>query len=126
MPTRILIVEDNDELRAELAAFLRGREYEVYEARAMREGLELATLQQPDVVITELMLPDSRNYRFAGAFRLAVKHALTIIGITWMPAIVFESARRVGFDEVLSKPIDHAMIVERIEARLRVLLDPTG
>lgn len=117
MTARVLIVEDNDELRARLAASLRERDYEVHEARGVREGVELATAHQPDVVITELLLPDARNYRFAGAYRLAVKHPVTIVGMTWMPTLVFESARRVGFDEVFSKPIALDVLVARLAAR---------
>lgn len=126
MVPRILLVEDNDELRIELATVLRVRGYDVFEARSLRDGLARATELQPDVIVTELLLPDTRNYRFASAYRLAVRHDVTIIAVTWMPTMVFESARRVGFDEVYEKPVSIAELVEWIESRAHALLDPTG
>jgi len=54
---RVLVVEDNDGMRNFLAAIL-GREYQVETARNGREGLEAARASRPDMVVTDIMMPE--------------------------------------------------------------------
>jgi two-component system OmpR family response regulator len=60
---RILIIEDNEKL----ALGLRGNlEFEGYEARVAPDaasGLAAAQTERPDLIILDLMLPDSDGYR---------------------------------------------------------------
>lgn len=53
---RILLIEDNDELRTMMRNILQS-EYVVYEAADGLEGLELAREQQPDLVISDIIMP---------------------------------------------------------------------
>lgn len=53
----LLIVEDEDELRFILATHLRATGFEVIEAADGGTGLELATQQQPDLIIMDIGLP---------------------------------------------------------------------
>ncbi|WP_183558458.1 two-component regulator propeller domain-containing protein [Mucilaginibacter sp. SP1R1] len=53
---RILIVEDNDELRTFLKGMLQ-KYYHIYEAPNGRAGLELATEEMPDLIISDVMMP---------------------------------------------------------------------
>ena len=52
----ILVVEDNEDLRLVLQTELED-DYEVLLAKDGREGLELAVLHVPDLVITDIMMP---------------------------------------------------------------------
>lgn len=54
--TRMLVVEDNDELRYFLTTTLSA-DYSVTAARNGKEGLELAKAMQPDFIITDIMMP---------------------------------------------------------------------
>ena len=54
---RLLIVEDNDDLRAFLVSILSS-DYSVIQAENGRKGLEKALQQQPDFILTDVMMPE--------------------------------------------------------------------
>ena len=111
---RVLIVEDNDELRRDLAVHLSSQGWHVETARTLSSATVLAARQLPDVVVSELLLPDVRGYRFVDSLRDAVPHRIAVVGVTRMPAELFERAKELGFDEIHAKPID----ASALEARL--------
>ena len=55
--TKLLIVEDNDDLRQFLVSILQS-DYEVMQASNGREGLEKAQTEQPDFILTDVMMPE--------------------------------------------------------------------
>jgi CheY-like chemotaxis protein len=112
---RLLVVEDNDDHRRELMRELGGRGWIVECARTLRDAVELARRHRPHAIVTELVLPDVRDYRFAAQLRRAVAEDVTIVAVTRLPELVFESARRAGFDDVLAKPVAIDALQLRIE-----------
>ena len=54
---QILIVDDNPDLRSYVSGILRGQGYQVWAARNGSEGLQAAQARQPDLIITDLMMP---------------------------------------------------------------------
>lgn len=54
----VLVVEDNDDLRAWLVTVLTDRRWQVVEAGNGREGLEQARRHAPDLIISDLMMPE--------------------------------------------------------------------
>jgi len=113
--TRVLIVEDNDELRRQLVREFTERGYAVEAVRTLGGGLDVARRFLPHVILTELLLPDVRSYRFCDAYRSALPHPITICAVTRLPQLIFESARNAGFDEVFGKPVDLDALLARVE-----------
>lgn len=103
---RMLIVEDNDEHRRELVAHFADRGWSVEATRTLRAALAIARRHLPAVILTELLLPDVRGYRFAQEYRDAISNPVMIVAVTRVPAMIFETARKAGFDQVLAKPVD--------------------
>lgn len=62
--------------------------------------------QQPQVIVTELLLPDVHSFQFARALRSAVEDDVLIVALTRAAAEVFEQARQEGFDLAFAKPLD--------------------
>ncbi len=54
---RVLVVEDNDQLRATVGELLRWHGYQVNEAADGAEALTVAAAVQPDVIVTDLEMP---------------------------------------------------------------------
>ena len=110
---RVLVIDDNDDQCVYLARELRARGWEVDTAHTVRAGLELAAKNQPDVVLSELILPDTRGFQFVRSLRSMIDNGAAIIGITRLPESHFHvRALAAGFDHVHAKPVDVARLHE--------------
>lgn len=61
-PTRILVIEDNAEVREEIADILTFEGFEVHQAANGRVGLDLIRQALPDLVLCDLMMPELDGY----------------------------------------------------------------
>ncbi len=123
---RVLIAEDDDDIRALLVATLRTDGYEVEEARDGREVLERISPMLfeeagdgPDAIITDVRMPGVSGMTLLAGLR-AIGWTTPIIVITAYDIDVSRSeAEFLGADEVIGKPFN----VDVLRAALaRVLL----
>ena len=112
-PKRILVVEDDESIRAVLDMALSDEGYEVIEAENGAQGLALARTTQPHVILLDMRMPVMDGW--------AVARALRGQGIT-VPIIVMtaaESARRwadeVGAEGYLAKPFGLDELLATVE-----------
>ena len=104
MAKKILIVDDEEEIRAELAGYLRDKGYEVEEAADGLEALEKFEASPADAVIGDMKMPRCPGDELTRRLR-AVDPDLPVIILTghYTNADV-ESARKAGATAVLKKP----------------------
>jgi CheY-like chemotaxis protein len=57
-PATVIVIEDHALVREALTYLLRDRGYTILEAEDGRQGLELALKHRPDLVITDLVMPE--------------------------------------------------------------------
>ena len=117
---RVLLIDDNDEHRRTLANALRARGWGVDAARNGREGLDIAARVQPDVVVTELILPDVRGFQFGRSLRSMVDHDLVVVALTRLGPELHGRALTAGFNHVQTKPLD----VDELHDCMQRLLTP--
>ena len=115
----VLVVEDHQELREHLASQLIG-EFEVTEAQNGMEGLELAKKVMPDLIITDLMMPEMDGVAMTQKLK---QHTLTShIPLIMLTAKDDTQSRKEGFikgvDQYLSKPFH----IEELKARMSNIL----
>jgi signal transduction histidine kinase len=103
---RILIVEDNDDVREGLRLQLNLAGHEVHEATTGPEGIEAASRVRPDVILLDIGLPGMDGYGVAQELHQR-GDAPKIVAITGygQPEDV-ERMRRAGIDCHLIKPVD--------------------
>ncbi len=116
---RLLVVEDEPNIRELLATSLRFAGFEVHTAADGGEAIEVAEREQPDLLVLDVMLPDMDGF--------AVTRRLRETG-RLMP-IVFVTARdsvddkvkglTVGGDDYVTKPFSLEEVIARIRAVLR-------
>ncbi len=114
----LLIVEDNDELRAFLAGELAD-DYQIMQAADGEEGWALTQTELPDIVVTDLMMPGMNGYELT---RHIKSHSNTDhIAVVMLTAKTAQPNRieglRQGADEYLSKPFS----IDELHLRLRNL-----
>ena len=117
-PTRVLVVDDEPQIRRALAINLRARGYEVDLAEDGRTALELAARSHPDVVVLDLGLPELDG--------VEVIHGLR--GWSRVPIVVLSvrdaerdkvAALDAGADDYVTKPFGMDELLARLRAALR-------
>ncbi|WP_432708636.1 response regulator [Pedobacter sp.] len=117
---RILIIEDNNDIRESTAEILMLADYEVMEAKNGKIGVELATTHLPDVILCDIMMPELDGY---GVLYLLNKNPQTSsIPFIFLTAkaerIDMRKGMEMGADDYLTKPFDDVELLNAIESRL--------
>jgi DNA-binding response OmpR family regulator len=117
--TRILVVEDNEDLAFGLRNNLEIEGYDVATAKDGKLGLSTFECVRPDLVILDLMLPEMDGFRVLRTLR-ENGHATPILVLT---ARGEESDKvrglRFGADDYVTKPFGLLELLARVEALLR-------
>lgn len=119
--TKILIIEDNNDIRENVMEILQLGGYEVYEADNGKIGTELAIKHLPDVILCDIMMGDLDGY---GVLHLLSKHDATkTIPFIFMTAkserADIRKGMELGADDYLTKPFDDTELLNAIETRLK-------
>jgi CheY-like chemotaxis protein len=105
---KILLVEDNSDIRELLALLMKRLGYEVFEAGTGLEAIDLASRVQPDLIMMDLRLPAMNGVETTERLKANTPTKdIPVLVITASGAgIVTQSALAAGAAEILHKPID--------------------
>jgi CheY-like chemotaxis protein len=117
-PKRILIVEDNAEVRRAYSEALTALGYSVQEAADAEQTLAALEGSKPDVALIDIHLPGMNGYRLAQAIRARAGGAIYLVMLsgTALDAVTRELAREAGFDDCLDKMAGPIALRELLEA----------
>lgn len=112
----ILVAEDNPALRDYLHAALQGR-YDVITASNGQEALSLAVEQQPDLVLTDIVMPGMTGIELCRRLKTEPQTAqIAVILLTAHNLQDYEiSGYRVGADGYIAKPFSLEVLFSRID-----------
>jgi len=118
--SRGLIIDDDEAVRTAYKRLLTEADFDVRVAQAPYEGLEATTDWPPDVIILDLLMPAvsgfdgpklfKKNARTRGAILVACSGVISDEEVTRF--------RRIGFDEILPKPVAAFALVQRVRGFL--------
>ncbi len=118
---KILVIEDEPEMRRNLATILQLEHYQPLTAENGRRGLQLASKQRPDLILCDVMMPELDGYGVLQA--LQQDPALALIPFIFLTAKGekqdLRSGMNLGADDYLTKPVAKADLLQAIAARLR-------
>lgn len=114
----ILIVEDDKDIRDILRIYLEAEPFEIWEAENGKQTFEVLKDKEPDLVILDLMLPDTNGLMLCKNIRTKYKYPIImltaktadqdkIIGLTY------------GADDYITKPFNPLEVLARVKAQLR-------
>lgn len=116
---KIMVVEDDKKLRRLLELELQHAGYEVVSYEEGLDAIENFRAEKPDLVILDIMLPDTSGYEVATELRKLSPDVLiimlTALGMKKDKLTGFES----GADDYITKPFDTEELLARIRALLR-------
>src|SRR5438128_9882257 len=117
---RVLVIDDEPQIRRALRAGLTGSGYEVHAAASGEEGLDLAALHPPDVVILDLAMPGLDGFEVCRQLREWSSTPIIVLSIREGEADKIR-ALDLGADDYLTKPFSMGELQARIRAVLRRL-----
>src|SRR5262245_50169524 len=104
-PTRVLLIDDDQDLNALLARYLRGFNFEVSVTVDPHEGLQALEGDPPDIVILDVMLPDLDG--FAVCRKVRERSRVPIVMLTARGAVGDRIVGlELGADDYVSKPFE--------------------
>lgn len=115
---RILVIDDEDEIRRMLNVALDAYGYVVGEAASGKEGLSRALIFHPDLVILDLGLPDLDGLEVIGRFREWSQTPIIVLSVRERDADKI-GALDAGADDYLTKPFSMGELLARIRVAIR-------
>ena len=123
MPDRILVVDDDPQLRAVLLRFLEREGYEPTPAESGEEALQRVAETLPDLVLLDVMLPGELN-GFDVCRRLKEDPRTALIPVTILTGLSDAEARQSGIeagaDDFIHKPFEYPLLRARLRTQLRI------
>ncbi|ABP78610.1 transcriptional regulator ycf27 [Streptococcus pneumoniae] len=117
---RILVIEDNRDILANVLDYLELKGYLVDCAQDGLSGLHLAATQEYDLIVLDIMLPGIDGYQVCKRLREDARRDTPIIMLTARDALPDRiKGLEAGADDYLIKPFALSELVARIEAVLR-------
>jgi PAS domain S-box-containing protein len=112
---RVLYVEDDDEIREQLAQFLRRRVGQLFTANNGREGLQAFFQHQPDVVVSDIRMPEMDGLEMVSQIKREQPGAPVIMTTAFNETDYFLRAIDLGVDKYVMKPVRTDHLVEAIQ-----------
>ncbi len=121
MKKKILVIEDQPDVRENLCEILSLSGYETISAEDGKKGVEKAIAEKPDLILCDIMMPELDGY---GVLHILSRNAVTAdIPFIFLTALAekndFRKGMSLGADDYIVKPFDDTALLQTIEARLK-------
>lgn len=118
---KLLIIDDEEDIRQILSYNLRKEGFEVFEAQTGEEGIRSAVENQPDLIILDVMMPEMDGIEVCETLRK--KKGFENVLICFLTARNEDYSQIAGLDagadDYVAKPVKPKVLVSRINALLR-------
>lgn len=118
---KILLIEDNDEIRENTAEILELAMYHVITAQNGKEGTEKAIEHKPDLIICDIMMPLLDGYGVLHTLNKndTLRHVPFIFLTAKTERGDYRKAMDFGADDYISKPFDATELLNAVDSRLK-------
>lgn len=118
---KILLIEDNDDIRENTAEILALANYKVSTAANGKIGVEKAMVELPDLIICDIMMPVLDGYGVLHAIQKneAIKNTPFIFLTAKTERSDFRRGMEQGADDYITKPFDGTELLNAVDSRLK-------
>jgi len=117
---RILVVDDDEDIRLIAATLLRSAGHEVAGARNGREGIDLALASRFDLIFLDVMMPELSGWEVCSTLKSLPETARTPIVMFTVKSEIKDhiTGMQVGADEYITKPFTKRRLLEAVDRLL--------
>jgi CheY-like chemotaxis protein len=114
---RVLFVDDHEDMRGMMQLLMKRRSYAVETAGSARAALEIAPRFAPDIIVSDIGMPEMDGYDLMVALRADTRmpHFKSIALTGYSLPSDRERACETGFDACLSKPVSFTALFDLID-----------
>lgn len=120
---KILLIEDNDDIRSNTAEILELSNYKVVVAENGKTGVEKAILEKPDLIVCDIMMPVLDGFGVLHAVHK--NHDIMNTPFIFLTAKTerndFRKGMELGADDYITKPFDPTELLNAVDSRLKKL-----
>jgi len=118
---KILLIEDNDDIRENTAEILELSNYKVIVAENGKVGVEKAIEHTPDLIVCDIMMPGLDGYGVLHAVHKneAIKNTPFIFLTAKTERSDFRKGMELGADDYITKPFEGIELLNAVESRLK-------
>ena len=114
MALKVLTIDDDSSMTELLGGLLHNHGMNVISCNSGSEGIELARVQKPDIIIVDLLLPGTNGWEVCKALRTFTQAPIAILSALDDPTII-SSALDAGADDYMTKPISSMVLIAHIK-----------
>jgi DNA-binding response OmpR family regulator len=119
MSKKILVVDDNADMREIMQLYMGGQGFTVVIAGDGIEGIEVARLENPDLIVTDASMPILDGIEMVKRLRNQPQfNKVPIVIVTGVGSRMQREAQKCGADRVLIKPVTPSELVAKINELL--------
>jgi serine phosphatase RsbU (regulator of sigma subunit) len=117
----LLYVEDDEQIREQLANYFRRRVGDFHLAVNGAEGLELYRAHKPDIVVSDILMPEMDGLEMAERIKALDPHVPIILTTAFNETEYFLRAIQIGIDNYVLKPVDADLLGNALFKSAQVL-----
>jgi two-component system KDP operon response regulator KdpE len=115
---KILVIDDDPAMTDLLKLLLEPASAQVVTANSGPEGVRMVRIENPDLIILDLMMPDMNGWQVCKTVREFSKVPILILSALDSPGLV-AAALDTGADDYLIKPVPSSVLVAHINKLVR-------
>lgn len=118
---KILIIEDNEDIRENTAEILQMTNYKVFSAENGKVGVEVALQENPDLILCDIMMPVLDGYSVLHMLRknTSTRNTPFIFLTAKSERDDFRKGMELGADDYITKPFNETELLKAVECRLK-------
>ena len=117
----LLYVEDDEHIREQLVLFFRRRVGAFYVAANGREGLEAYHAHKPDLVVSDILMPEMDGLQMAERIKAVDPNVPIILTTAFNETDHFLTAIQIGIDSYVLKPVDPNVLQKALDKSAQAL-----
>lgn len=118
---KILLIEDDADIVKTTAVFLESEGFKVISVADGIEGLHKARVENPDLIVLDIMLPNLDGYKICRMLKFDknYKHIPVVLFTALAQDLDKHLAKEVGADAFIAKPFEPSVLIEKIKELLK-------